>query len=520
MLATTLPWQDDTATYASRIHSLTSKTQSLFSATVWTIAARWTDRGLGLVSIALLSRLLTPEQFGLVATASIVVVGIEMFFSFGFDWVLVRLPTMTSGHMSTAWTLRVILGAICGLLLGALSTAISSYFGDSRIAAIVLVLAAAVVVGSLENPAMADFRRRLDFRAEYVVTLGSKISGFVVAATLAFAYRTYWALPLAILVSRTTTVALSYAMHPFRPRWRLDERSELMNFSIWQMVNTVINFFRTKSAELVVARQLGLHSLGLLRIANELAETAANELGGPMNRALFSDYSRKSQDVRELRESYVRTTSMVWCVALPVALGIALLAPHAVRIIFGTQWGESADLVGILCVANALGVMSSNAGSVLWSLGLASIVVYLSAAMLALFLVAVVVLVPMFALPGATYAMLLTAIVSLPLTVALTCRRIDLGFREFMTGKWRLLFALLAMCALVIYLRQDTLPTDMPSVFAETAILAAAGAACYTAVIAGLWVLAGRPSGAEQIILDNVISRIFDLRHRKSEASD
>lgn len=486
-----------------------SKSHSLLSATLWTVAARWTDRLLGLGSIAILSRLLTPEQFGLVATASIVALAIEMFFSLGLDWALVRLPKMTDGHMSTAWTLRVCTGTVCALALAASSFAISQYFGDARITSIVLVLSGAILVGSLENPGMAEFRRRLDFRAEYAVTLGSKIAGFVVAATLAFAYRTYWALPLGVLTSKVATVALSFFLHPFRPKWRLVERGELLSFSLWSVASTVVNYFRVRSAELVVAKQLGLISLGHLRIANELAETAANELGGPINRALFSEYSGKSMDAHELRTSFAKTTSLVWCVALPVAIGIGLLGHHAIRIIFGDQWNASAELVGILCVANGMSLMSTNASSLLWSIGHTALATYLSTALMVLFLVLLLVLIPIYALAGSAYAIFLTAAIGLPLTIAITCKKIDLGFVEFMRGKWRLLIGLTCMSWIVLQLRPESMATEMAGVVRETIALALAGALTYVSTTCGLWLIAGRPDGPESVIWNKIVKGIL-----------
>ena len=149
---------------------------SLTTGVLWAVATRWSDRLIGVMSIAILARLLTPEQFGLVATANIVAGAVGVFFSFGFDWALVRLPVATHGHYSTAWSLRICIGLASAAILCAVAWPVGIFFEDARLAPVVVLIAMTTVVAALENPAMAEFRRNVNFRAELLLRLAAKIA--------------------------------------------------------------------------------------------------------------------------------------------------------------------------------------------------------------------------------------------------------------------------------------------------------------------------------------------------------
>src|SRR5437764_13385461 len=91
--------------------------QSIARGSAWTIAARWSVRGIGIVSTIILARLLQPADFGIVAMAMIVVGFIAVFSEAGQNLAVIRHPDPTPEHFDTAWTMSVCAGAIVALAL-------------------------------------------------------------------------------------------------------------------------------------------------------------------------------------------------------------------------------------------------------------------------------------------------------------------------------------------------------------------------------------------------------------------
>ena len=99
---------------------------------VWMVLLRMSVRALGLVSTMILARLLTPDDFGIVAIAMAMFAMIELFGDFGFDTVLIQKQDVTARHYDTAWTFNVLFGGIACVTLLAVSPFIVAFYEDER----------------------------------------------------------------------------------------------------------------------------------------------------------------------------------------------------------------------------------------------------------------------------------------------------------------------------------------------------------------------------------------------------
>ena len=134
-------------------------------AVVWTLAARQGERLLGVLSISILARLLSPSDFGLVAMGTSIAAVAEVLAAFGFDWALVRLPNPTREHYDTAWSLRVLCGALVFVGLAVLAYPIAVLYSRPAVTAVVIAMGFSSLIGSAENIWMAEFRRQNRFES-------------------------------------------------------------------------------------------------------------------------------------------------------------------------------------------------------------------------------------------------------------------------------------------------------------------------------------------------------------------
>ncbi len=259
-------------------------------AAAWTLAARQAERLLGLVSIAILARLLSPGEFGIVAMAGSVVALVEVLGAFGFDWALMRVPERTRAHYDTAWTLRVIGGLLTFVVLAALAYPAAIYFGQPAVAAIILVMGVNSVIGALENIGIVDFRLQMRFDREFYQRIGGKLAGMLAAVGWALLTHSYWALVIGVTASRLASLLLSYRMHAFRPRWALSQTGALLNFSVWLMIGNLAEVMSSRFADIWVGRHLGSARVGLYSMASELSTLATTEFAAPINRAVYTRY--------------------------------------------------------------------------------------------------------------------------------------------------------------------------------------------------------------------------------------
>src|SRR5512134_3908634 len=170
------------------------------------------ERSLGLVSTLILARLLVPGDFGLVAMAMSVIGIVELASAFSFEVALIQKDRPERRHYDTAWTLNVMLGAVCALITALLAYPAAAFYGEDRLMPVMLVLAVAWLAASFENVGTVDFRRTMNFSKEFAFLTSKKLVSFVVTVSLAFALQSYWALVAGAVVGRFTGLVLSFVM--------------------------------------------------------------------------------------------------------------------------------------------------------------------------------------------------------------------------------------------------------------------------------------------------------------------
>src|SRR5690606_13728600 len=121
------------------------------------------------------------------------------------------------------------------------------------------------------------------------------------------------------------------------PRLSLAAAGEVLNFSKWLILNNAISFLRTRSPDFVIGRLAGSTALGMFTVAYEISTLPTTELVAPINRAVFPGYSRISNDLKLLRQSYLDVVGVIALFALPAALGISAISAPLVDFALGSK---------------------------------------------------------------------------------------------------------------------------------------------------------------------------------------
>src|SRR5690349_8906280 len=144
----------------------------------WIAAARWSVRGIGLISTLVLARLLVPADFGLVSMGMIAVEFVRIFSDPGQDLAVIRTRNATSEHFDTAWTMSICSGLIVTLVLQGVAPVAGWYFDEPRATAVIRVLSLAPLFESFTNiGVVVGFRRDLQFAKDFQYLVVRKLSG-------------------------------------------------------------------------------------------------------------------------------------------------------------------------------------------------------------------------------------------------------------------------------------------------------------------------------------------------------
>ena len=456
-------------------------------------------RGLGLISTLVLARLLLPADFGLVALATGFAGAVESMSYMGVEDALVREKSPGRGLYDTGFTLGLLRGLIMAAALAALAAPIAAWFAEPRLTNVLLVLAAGSAIDGLANIGMVDFRRNFAFDREFVSMILPRLLSVALMIGAAWEWRSYWALVVGILSMRFARVALSYRMHPFRPRLSLASWRGLVTYSFWNWTVSLAVMLRERGSLLLIGRLLGAGPVGVWSIGTDLAAMPTSELVEPLSRSAFSGFAAAHHSGESVGDIYLRVVAATALLTLPAGIGTSLIADPLVRLGFGPNWVAAIPLVQILAITGAATVF----GYIGWTLLSAQarlrtvLAVTLTAALTRLLLLAI--LAPRIGLVGAAMAVAASVVVEDTLYICLTFRRYQVRVGGLLARVWRGLLAAGCMAGVLVEAGFGwTEVTGSPGELAlQLTAAIALGGVVYVGVLLLAWLASGRPEGAE-----------------------
>lgn len=485
----------------------------------WMVLFRLLDRSIGIVSTAILARLLIPADFGLVAMAMSIIALIELATAFNFDVALIQKQDPQREHFDTAWTLNVLVAIGGAILTAAAAYPAASFYGDPRLAPVMFAIGGAWLVYGFENIGIVNFRRQMNFAPEFRLMAIKRLVSFAFTMAAAMMLRSYWALVIGMAVGRMIGVVLSYLMHPYRPRPSLARARELFSFSGWLLVNNIAAVIAGRVPHFFIGRAFGAQTLGAYTIASEIAALAHTELIAPINRAMFPGYSRLVGDPPAFRKTCVDATASILLIVLPVSVGIAVLAAPFVRLLLGDQWGEAVPIIKVLAFAGAVSALTSNNMSVYFAMGRPHLATVLVVVRLLVLAAGIVALYQSWGVLGIAYAEFAAAVASMAVSLPILFATIKLRARDYVGALWRPLVASGLMGVTVSWLITAEFAGDgLGDAALQMLVGVAAGMLSYPLILAALWLVSGRPESSEVQITRWALGAIRARRARR-EAS-
>jgi O-antigen/teichoic acid export membrane protein len=473
--------------------------RTIVRGTVLVLTMRWGDRLLGMVSTLILARILVPGDFGVVAMASLAVGLVDILLDLGVGTALVRRSGFDPETFSTAWTIRLLQSALVAAVVVAASGVVADYFGDPRVVGVLHVMAAAMLVAGFENIGVVNFQKEMQFGKELQFFLLRRLAGFFATVALALLLRNYWALPFGMLAGRIAGVALSYRLHPFRPRLTLAHARSLWSVSQWLLVRSVGGYVDARLDKALIGRRFDATVLGTYSVADDLSALPSTELLAPVGRVLYPVLVQAREDAGRMAQTFALALALQAMIAVPMAVGLAVVAPEATLVLLGSRWSAATPYVQVLALVYGVGALSHAAGYVLLTLGRMRAFGMLIWTQVAAFALVALVVVPTATALDLAWFRLGTGIIGVVGTLLLAVRamRAHLTFGRLFALVWRSFAAAAIMAGCVLAVRGAS---GNPA--AALLIECLVGAAVYVAVLLALWVASGRPTGAESHAID------------------
>jgi lipopolysaccharide exporter len=487
---------------------MSSLRTKILKAAAWTVVGRLIDRGIGLLSTLVLVRLLSPQDFGVIAMGLAFAALISAVLDISFTQTLIQRESIDRRDYDTAFTLNIVLSTFAACAILALIPLAQRFYGDSNVGIVLGGIAAVAFIGGFRNFGMALHERALRFGPILGVLVGRRLAGLVITVSCALYWQNFWALLAGMAGGAFVEMLMGHLLSPQRPRFDLSRSRELLSFSGWLILNNLITALSMRGQDFLIGRWLGAARLGSYSVANELATLCTSEVVLPVVRAAYPGYVQIRDDRARLAQGLLAVFSLISLLLLPAVVGMIAVADPAVRTILTDKWVDSIPLLKVLSVLALLQSMLFVMQPIFLALGRPRRVAGISLVYVCIGLPTMAFMLGSMPLERAVLGLIVGAAAALAVGVGLVCRDLSLPPESVLKVFVRPAIAA-ALMALALHgwtLIAPPVVVGWPLAQLVTSVLV--GMVAYTIAIGLLWRLNIGPGGAEGLIVEMVRAKL------------
>ena len=308
------------------------------------VGLQWLNRFLGVATKIVLVRLLFPDDFGIFALASGLIGFVGTFGNFGLDYAIVQKNDRASQEdYDVGMSLRILVAAILFVVSLVVAGPWASLFGRPIVGPTTQVLALVYLLGMWSFVPGTKLVTELRYRAIAVPALAAQVANTVVSIALAFAGYGVWALVWGTVASSAISTATYWILHPWRFRLSLRRKVAipLVKYAQHLISAAVLAFLITIIDNFSIGKVLDTTQLGFYAVAYGYGYLPVSLFSGPAGQAFFPSLTKIQGDLDLLKRGYIEGFGYAMAVIAPAAIGMAILSPEIVNILFGPIWAPA-----------------------------------------------------------------------------------------------------------------------------------------------------------------------------------
>lgn len=326
---------------------------------------------LRLVSTAVLARILTPDDFGLVMMVTAVTAIADNFRDLGLSTATIQREQISRNEVTNLFWINALAGLTLCLLIAGAAPLIARFYEEPRLLPVTLALSTVFLFGGLTVQHQALLTRQLKHGRKSLVQLGAFLISSILAIGLGLAGFGFWALVLREVAQSILVLIGIWLICPWKPGWPdLKSRvGNLVRFGSGMTLSQLIGSISSSLDRFLIGRFFGAGLVAMYRQPYQLVVTPISQFMGPLYQVALPGLSMLQGDSLKYIRFYTRIATVVAMVSMPLSLLLAIYAPEITLLVLGNKWESAAIYFRIFSIGAFFRAVSSITGFVLVSRG-------------------------------------------------------------------------------------------------------------------------------------------------------
>jgi PST family polysaccharide transporter len=340
--------------------------KDLASGVLYTSLAKYSGIVISLIISGILARLLTPDDFGVVAIATVIIVFFNMLGDIGIGPAIIQRQNLTDDDLNQIYTLTVYIGLLLGAIFFASSYKIADWYENQQLVGVCQWLSLSILISCVNIvPVNLQYKAKR-FKLLAIVTLTAQITSGVASVVYAYNGGGVYALVMQTLVSSVLIFIVYAKLAKLRFVFKVTKEaiSKILSFSVYQFLFNFVNYFSRNLDKLLVGRYIGLTPLGYYDKSYRLMMMPLQNITFVITPVLLPVFSQLQNDKKEVSSKYEKILEMLSYISFPLAVVLFFCGRELILLIFGPQWELAVLPFKILSFTVALQILTSTSGSI------------------------------------------------------------------------------------------------------------------------------------------------------------
>ena len=305
-----------------------------------------------LLTTSILARLLSKDDFGLVAIAVVAINYFGVIKDLGLGVALIQRREDVNEAANTVFTINIILGFFLSAAIIPFAPLFAGYFNNPMIIPVLRWLGASFAINALGSVHNIWLMRELDYRRKFIPDMGNTVVKILVSIGLAFGGFGVWSLVFGQILGALASVVLVWIILPWRPRLTLNKKiiASLLKFSRSIIGGDILTVVIDSLDYIIVGRLFGLAQLSVYTLAYRLPEMLVIGNLWVLGAVIFPTFSSIQDRPDEMRRGFLTSVRLIALIIVPICLGLVIAADPIVRVLFGNQWLDVIPLLRVLAI--------------------------------------------------------------------------------------------------------------------------------------------------------------------------
>lgn len=337
--------------------------QKTAAATKWATIAEIVSKLFSPIINIILARILTPEDFGVVATVNMIVGFADMFTDAGFQKYIMQHSFADRDDLNKQttvafWTNLVISCVLWGLIL-IFSNPLARLVGNDGLGNVVVISALSLPLTSFSSIHMARFKRDFDFKGLLSIRIVASLVPLVVTVPLAILLKSYWAMIIGTLAGNAINAILLSKKSQWSPSlfYSFTMLKGMFGYSWWILLESLSLWLTSYIGTFIVGLKLSQYYVGLYKTSITTVNQLMNLIIAATSTPLFVALAKLKNNKTGLKKTYIEYTTAIATFVIPIGFGIFAYRNVVVSILLGEQWKEATSFIGLWGLIYALSVV-------------------------------------------------------------------------------------------------------------------------------------------------------------------